>query len=345
MYGQSLNSAQHTPTSTQPNTTGNGGFHQMTSQPAPRQYHLQPNSSYQQPISNPSGMMPQGSMLTSPPHTQAIGPAGPTHNRPVPLRPMISCTPLYAQHPMHQQMQGGMGAPYGQQGPAHEEVPTHVVGSQGRRGILPSAPGRPSVAATGPGASKNITAKDADGKFPCPHCVKTYVHAKHLKRHLLRHTGDRPYLCVLCRDTFSRSDILKRHFQKCSIRRGNPTGASHLSHVKKNHQNALPAATKETITNMNISDGVLNDPDLQPSNLKANRRVLGGQRTNPNDDQLPQGHVSEASSTMGETPSTMASMNPQLAAYLDLNGHHGLSNGHRGQKYSHQGHTREQNGQ
>lgn len=27
-------------------------------------------------------------------------------------------------------------------------------------------------------------AKDADGK--CPHCIKTYLHAKHLKRHLLR---------------------------------------------------------------------------------------------------------------------------------------------------------------
>jgi len=44
----------------------------------------------------------------------------------------------------------------------------------------------------------------------------------------------------LCKDTFSRSDILKRHFQKCSIRRGNPTGASHLqnaqSHLQKNRQ-------------------------------------------------------------------------------------------------------------
>jgi len=39
-------------------------------------------------------------------------------------------------------------------------------------------------------------------------------------------------MCILCRDTFSRSDILKRHFQKCSIRRGNPTGASHLSHAQ-----------------------------------------------------------------------------------------------------------------
>lgn len=195
MYGQPL-SAPHTPTSTQPNTpgsTGNGGFQQMSSQPAPRQYHLQPNSSYQQPIqpysSNSSGMMPQGSMSMSHPHPQAIAPApGPTHNRLVPLRPMNPSTPLHAQHPMHQQMQGGMGSPYGQQGPPHEEVPTHVVGSQGRRGILPSAPGRPTVTATGPGASKNaqIPAKDADGKFPCPHCVKTYLHAKHLKRHLLR---------------------------------------------------------------------------------------------------------------------------------------------------------------
>ncbi|MCJ1312937.1 hypothetical protein MMC25_006613 [Agyrium rufum] len=83
-----------------------------------------------------------------------------------------------------------------------------------------------------------IPMKDADGKYPCQHCNKTYLHAKHLKRHLLRHTGDRPYMCILCGDKFSRSDILKRHFQKCELRRGNPTGATHLSHasahVKKN---------------------------------------------------------------------------------------------------------------
>ncbi|KAI7520336.1 hypothetical protein KC317_g22415, partial [Hortaea werneckii] len=79
-----------------------------------------------------------------------------------------------------------------------------------------------------------IPQKDADGKYPCPHCNKTYLHAKHLRRHLLRHTGDRPYMCHLCKDTFSRSDILKRHFQKCSIRRGNPTGANHLAHQRRN---------------------------------------------------------------------------------------------------------------
>ncbi|KAI7556635.1 hypothetical protein KC346_g23437, partial [Hortaea werneckii] len=81
----------------------------------------------------------------------------------------------------------------------NEEAPTHVVGSQGRRGILPSAPGRPNPPAQGSGAGTKsmIPQKDADGKYPCPHCNKTYLHAKHLKRHLLRHTGDRPYMCHL----------------------------------------------------------------------------------------------------------------------------------------------------
>lgn len=72
---------------------------------------------------------------------------------------------------------------------AKEPPRTQVVGSQGRRGILPSVPGRVAPVTNGVnGTAKNTTipAKDADGKFPCPHCNKTYLHAKHLKRHLLR---------------------------------------------------------------------------------------------------------------------------------------------------------------
>jgi len=86
-----------------------------------------------------------------------------------------------------------LGNPQMGQSPAflqNEEAPTHVVGSQGRRGILPSAPGRPNAPVTGTGTgqpTKNmIPQKDSDGKYPCPHCNKTYLHAKHLKRHLLR---------------------------------------------------------------------------------------------------------------------------------------------------------------
>lgn len=213
----------------------------------------------QQGYATTQSMMPQTSMAPS--HPQPIAPAPVSGARPPVLRPM----PAGGVMP-----QSGLPSPYGgspmmphQQSMMPEaEQPTHVVGSQGRRGILPSAPGRPA-APTGAGASKNtvIPQKDADGKFPCPHCTKTYLHAKHLKRHLLRHTGDRPYMCVLCRDTFSRSDILKRHFQKCSIRRGNPTGASHLSHpqahVKKNQQQVAKA--EGDMNHMNGMNGMPGD--------------------------------------------------------------------------------------
>jgi len=80
--------------------------------------------------------------------------------------------------------------PYGMVLPsAYDHTPTHVVGSQGRRGILPSDEGRPAaVVANGSPAHKAAAppAKDSEGKYPCPHCNKTYLHAKHLKRHMLR---------------------------------------------------------------------------------------------------------------------------------------------------------------
>jgi Fungal specific transcription factor domain len=61
-------------------------------------------------------------------------------------------------------------------------------------------------------------------------------------------------MCVLCRDTFSRSDILKRHFQKCSIRRGNPTGASHLSHAQAHLKKSHPGPHKSSNSMSNESE-------------------------------------------------------------------------------------------
>lgn len=71
-------------------------------------------------------------------------------------------------------------------------------------------------------------------------------------------TGDRPYSCFLCKDTFSRSDILKRHFAKCSIRRGNPTGASHLSHQRRNTN----ASNRLSISNPNETIGLAGLPEV-----------------------------------------------------------------------------------
>lgn len=117
-------------------------------------------------------------------HPQPIAPApAPGSRGPPVLRPM----PAGGVMP-----QPGMSSPYSQSPMMPQnmlpetEQPTHVVGSQGRRGILPSAPGRPAPPAAGTVTKTQIPQKDADGKFPCPHCTKTYLHAKHLKRHLLR---------------------------------------------------------------------------------------------------------------------------------------------------------------
>lgn len=185
------NSAPHTPrTPATPNTPGSANtlnsFPQMGHQ---RSYQMMPTTQYQQPPPQQyrasSAMLPQASTAMS--HPQPIAPAPVQSRMPQTLRPM---PPNGLQH-----MQSVMSSSYGQPNMMSHpslmdnlEPPTHVVGSQGRRGILPSAPGRPAVTATGTGSTKNamIPAKDADGKFPCPHCTKTYLHAKHLKRHLLR---------------------------------------------------------------------------------------------------------------------------------------------------------------
>lgn len=146
----------------------------------PPSYPMMTNSYQQQPgqqYPTTSAMMQPATQALS--HPQPIAPA-PSRGPPI-LRPMPSAG-----------MQPGMQSPYDGQAMMPnanmmgQEQPTHVVGSQGRRGILPSAPGKPS-APIGAAATKTpIPQKDADGKFPCPHCTKTYLHAKHLKRHLLR---------------------------------------------------------------------------------------------------------------------------------------------------------------
>ncbi|KAI9839319.1 MAG: hypothetical protein M1819_003314 [Sarea resinae] len=257
MYGHP-SSAPHTPrtphTPSTPVSGGQGGLPQLAPQPSLHDLQLPSYMSSGSPFSTSQPMSSQVSMASSHP---SIAPAPNQGRLPVPLRPMPSGG-LSQQLPLPSQYQAqGMSQP--QLAPNPEPQPTHVVGSQGRRGILPSAPGRAAAVTAGTvsgGKSTTIPAKDADGKFPCPHCNKTYLHAKHLKRHLLRHTGDRPYMCILCKDTFSRSDILKRHFQKCSLRRGNPTGASHLSHSQAHLKKTQPGQQKASTTGVDHADFV-----------------------------------------------------------------------------------------
>lgn len=61
--------------------------------------------------------------------------------------------------------------------------------------------------------------KNGEGRYECQLCVRSYTHAKHLKRHMMRHTGQKPYGCSWCPARFTRPDIRKRHVSKCKVRR------------------------------------------------------------------------------------------------------------------------------
>ena len=56
---------------------------------------------------------------------------------------------------------------------------------------------------------------------------------------------------MLCHDNFSRSDILKRHFQKCSLRRGNPTGENHLAYSRANKKARQQEEAKQMAASLN----------------------------------------------------------------------------------------------
>ncbi|MCJ1397331.1 hypothetical protein MMC11_000523 [Xylographa trunciseda] len=255
----------------------NAHFNDYAPQARPR-YPISSAAAYPQNLlqfSNSSPYIPQPSQTLSYDHNHtSAGLQSNLHDlRPMPSSSMAQSSILSTNYDTSQPFASSSS------GQEQDDVPrTHVVGSQGRRGILPSAAGRPvAVTKEGTSSSKSsiVPIKDADGKFPCPHCNKTYLHAKHLKRHLLRHTGDRPYSCILCNDTFSRSDILKRHFQKCSIRRGNPTGATHLS----NSQSHLKKQGAKKLVNVEMDESdfstVLQTPMSAPLSSATNGINLG----------------------------------------------------------------------
>ena len=109
-------------------------------------------------------------------------------------------------------------------------------------------------------------------------------------------------MCVLCRDTFSRSDILKRHFQKCSIRRGNPTGASHLSHAQAHLKKSHPGPHKNQSSLSNESElmnsngmGGMSDPSLHPFGV------------------IPDGSIPDAASHMTDEQAAQANSMKRLS--------------------------------
>ncbi|KAF2196503.1 hypothetical protein GQ43DRAFT_254403 [Delitschia confertaspora ATCC 74209] len=292
LYGHANNLNSHAPSSSGPNTS-NAGIPSFATHPTLRP--IQPSPAYG--LSNPSFASSQApfhpsSTAHTNTHSLAHGLAGGLQDMRTGGMGLSSHSQLYPPPIL----------------PNQEPEPVHVVGQQGRRGVLPTHPGRPAPA-TGK-APANPT-KNADNKYECPHCIKTYLHLKHLKRHLLRHTGERPYQCHLCKDTFSRSDILKRHFQKCSIRRGNPTGANHLTHAQNHLQkNRLSTGAPEA----NSYLGHINTSMAFTDAAHAN--ALAGMPPFPSD---PSAYAGPLSSMSARTSRSNSLIRPSVSQMDNMN--------------------------
>ncbi|KAG8229797.1 hypothetical protein J437_LFUL005878 [Ladona fulva] len=68
-----------------------------------------------------------------------------------------------------------------------------------------------NTVSNGNGAVKPVTSRK---KYPCNYCSKQFGWSTDLKRHILTHTGERPFKCDLCSATFTRNFLLQKHIGK-----------------------------------------------------------------------------------------------------------------------------------
>ena len=59
--------------------------------------------------------------------------------------------------------------------------------------------------------TKNVSGPDANSKFHCDICMKLFVSKRNVQRHMLSHTGEKPWMCEFCFKRFRQKPHLEQH--------------------------------------------------------------------------------------------------------------------------------------
>ncbi|KAM3185191.1 hypothetical protein ACTXT7_006854 [Hymenolepis weldensis] len=132
----------------------------------------------------------------------------------------------------------------------------------------------PNQQASTPSGSQQSgeTVISRDGRH-CSVCDKPFNCRSALKIHFRKHTGEKPYICVCCKKSFSQNGTLKRHYATCKVAKSLAHNEESLNTVPSVNSSGLMSMPPLPHIQRNIptaKQNLLRPPILPPPNMFKN---------------------------------------------------------------------------